>query len=118
MDFHTSYKSDLDIVSPIFGIDKSSTRIRRFFVFSNLAPICRPIKINVIFSPIQIESIESLQSHDEASDDSANVMAQMLLGQNPNVLNIFPGLQRLLPNTSLPSIPTITAQPTYQGNYF
>ena len=75
-----------------------------------------PIKINCHFSPIQIESIESLQ-HDEASDDSANVMAQMLLGQNPNVLNMFPGLQRLLPNTSLPSIPTITAQPTYQGKH-
>ena len=45
-------------------------------------------------------------------------MAQMLLGQNPNVLNMFPGLQRLLPNTSLPSIPTITAQPTYQGKHF
>ena len=45
-------------------------------------------------------------------------MAQMLLGQNPNVLNMFPGLQRLLPNTSLPSIPTITAQPTYQGEFF
>ena len=42
----------------------------------------------------------------------------MLLGQNPNVLNMFPGLQRLLPNTSLPSIPTITAQPTYQGKFF
>ena len=112
-----SYKSELDVVSPIFGIDKSST-VLAVFRFSNLALIFRPIKINCHFSPIQIESIESLQSHDEASDDSANVMAQMLLGQNPNVLNIFPGLQRLLPNTSLPSIPTITAQPTYQGNYF